>query len=353
MASSNRRIRVIHTRQLTAEMRPAFERLMRSAWQQNWDDELGRSLVEWRYFARPDGTTWVLLTDDGQCVGLLDSMPRPHMLNGERIIVRETADWYCLPEYRSGLGLNLLRRVQDQGDPILVIGGSRTTLAALPKFRFHKLPPARYYIKPLTTRSLVGNLIRQKWWQREALARLVPQIRWPTTHTIPPGGHVRLLAPDDVVPPPQRDGLIQIIEPWHWQWLLKMPRQIATPVGLAFSINDAIVGCAISQLEPTAAGLDGRIIHLQFTDPFIGKWIVTATTDFLAKCGVGFVRCCVSTPEKFSVMKAAGYLPTQEAPIHWYSQTIPPPVVDAGFMRGDDAMPLQALRGRQLGVRHG
>ena len=327
---------------------------MQAAWNQNWSDELTQTIVRWRYYDRPQGNTWVAC-DGEECVGLVDSMPRPHMLDGERITVRETGDWFCLPKYRIGIGLGLLRRVMDMGDPMLVIGGSRTTLDVLPKFRFQKPPPARYYIRPVTMRGLAANLIRQKWWEKERLAQMVPTMRvlWQRRCAAPSGGDMRLMEPDDVIPVPDGHGLVQIIEPAHWRWLLAMPRQLATPIGLVFLVDGKIVGCSISQLEPSAIDLDGRIIHLQFADAQIGKWITTMTVGFLANCGVGFIRCCVSTPDKFAVLEGTGFLRTQQAPVHWYSRHTPlPSVVDAGYLRGDDAMPFQALRGRRLKERH-
>src|SRR5271166_2263357 len=41
------------------------------------------------------------------CVATLDSMLRPYLLDGQRILVRETADWYCVPRLRSRAPLPL------------------------------------------------------------------------------------------------------------------------------------------------------------------------------------------------------------------------------------------------------
>lgn len=340
-------------RALTEEMHPAFEHLLRDAWMQNWDDKLGREIIRWRFYERPHGQPWVACNDDS-CVGMIDSMLRPHMLDGHRVWIRQSADWFCLPNHRTGIGLMLLNRVVTQGEPVLVIGGTGFTQQGLPKFGFRKLGSARYYVRPVTLRGLAGNLLRRRWWQQERLAQMMPHISWRMVERHRPmNGQVSLMDENYEIPPPTGDGLVEIIEPWHWQWLLKMPRPMATPVGLAFSINDKFVGCSISQLEQTAVDPDGRILHLQFVNPDVGRWIINSTVNFLRECNVGFVRCAATTEIKFKLFEEAGFIYTQPMPIHWYSRHVPPPIqVDAGYLHADDAMPLQALRGRRLGERY-
>ena len=170
---------MITVKLLCNELRPAFERLLRDAWQQNWDDETGQAIIRWRYYERPNGKTWLGFDGDA-CVGMLDSTLRPHMLGGKRILVRETGDWFCLPDYRNGLGLALLLRSMKQDEPSLSIGGTRTNHEILPKLRFQVAPTAaRYYVRPLTLRGLAGNLIRRSPLQRyEGLTRIVPALSW-------------------------------------------------------------------------------------------------------------------------------------------------------------------------------
>ena len=167
---------MISVRLLCDEVRPAFERLLRDAWQQNWDDETGQAIIRWRYYERPNGKTW-LGFDGNACVGMLDCTLRPHMLDGKRILLCEAGDWFCLPEYRNGLlGLALLRQSMNLDEPSFSIGGSKTTQEILPRFQFQVAStPARYYVRPLTLRGIAGNLIRRcRWGRYEALTRIVP-----------------------------------------------------------------------------------------------------------------------------------------------------------------------------------
>jgi hypothetical protein len=154
-------IRSITLRRLGADYRDSFERLLARWWGQNWPDGLQQELVRWRYHQRPEGhLTWVAC-DGNECVAMLDSRLSQHCLDGVPLMVRETADWYCLPEYRTQmLGLRLMRKMQEYGDPILVINGSQANRTLLSRLHWNQLPVARNYILPVTLRGLAANLLR-------------------------------------------------------------------------------------------------------------------------------------------------------------------------------------------------
>jgi hypothetical protein len=346
---------MIHLEQLHDGCRPAFENLLRETWQPFWDDELSQQVVQWRYYDRPaSAVTWLVLEKD-RCIAMLDSMLRPYMLDGERIIVRETADWYCTPDRRKfGVGLWLLRKLTVGPEPIFVLGGSELTMAILPKLKWESLPSASSYILPIKARGLVANLIRQGWWEYEALARTIPNFLplRPPRHIAPPQAkraEMHVLTPDDTVNviPPKQTGLVQLLETSHWQWLARMPTGLAMPLGLQFSLDGVPVGVSFSQIEPSASGLDAKIVHLQFTDASIGAWVISATAQTLANRGVGFIRCCASTAEKTTALERVGFIKSKEIPCHWLPHMVGiPSSIDVGYLRGDDAMPFQALRGR-------
>lgn len=340
--------------ELRPEVRPQFEALLQHAWQANWGDDLGRAIAHWRYFDRPNGPTWVLL-DGERCVGLLDSMVRPHVLNGQLICVRETADWFCLPEYRTGYGLALIRKAMALDEPILVVGGSAATQGLLPKLRFTAAPPARHYVLPITTRGLAANMLRQLWWRREDVAKYAPNFSLRRSPRLRRPDNVEIQwmnADTDPHMPCNQCGLVQIVERSHWQWLLNMPGDFAVPIGLMFYQNGQPIGRSISQLEPSATGFDGRILHMQWHDPAIATWLLRETVETLASCGAGFIRCRASTAEKFAAVEAAGFRFSRIAPTHWFSRHIPcPDSVDAGYLRADDALPWAALRGRRIADR--
>jgi hypothetical protein len=352
---------MITLRRLNADLRDSFERLLARWWGQNWPDSFQQTLVGWRYHQRPAGhVTWVAC-DDNECVAMLDSRLSQYRLDGVPLMVRETADWYCRPEYRTQmLGLRLMRRMQEYGDPILVINGSQANRTLLARMHWNMLPTARNYILPVTLRGLAANLLRLWWPPHEALAAAVWRrlpYRPPRRQPALPGSVTCRAVPLQTdqwfalesAPVP---GLAPQLEQMHWQWLHAMPRSFARPLGLLFQADGRTVGVSASQLEPSASGLDAHILHVQpaYQDARLLRWMVAETAAVLAARGADFIRCRIATPEKRAAVEAAGFRFVQEVPCFWWSKAgqPAPAVADVGFLRGDDALPLPALRGRRL-----
>jgi hypothetical protein len=337
--------------------RPAFEALLAEIWQQTWPDDLAQQIVQWRYYERPDTADTWLAIDHGRCIGMLDSMLRPYLLDGQRILVRETADWYCTPSYRaSGVGLKLLWCMRRYAEPMFVVGGSSSSRNLLTKMRWSQLSPSGGFVLPITARGLLAILLRTTWWPREKLARMVPRMlpaRNPRRIKSPNGQRatVRVLAPTDPLSllPYPATGLIQVFEPVYWDWLRRMPEALARPFCHEFFLDGVLVGVSVAQVEPAATGIDGKILHVHVVDPGLTAWVISETTQFLIRQHVGFIRCCVSAPYKVRAMQQVGYIKVHDLPCYWQSSSVPAPAaLDIDFLRGDDAIPYRILRGRQL-----
>ena len=340
---------------------PALEGLLLQAWPQSWRPELARKLADWRYRDRSAQTTW-LAFDGDRCVAMLDSILRPYLLDGHRILVRETCDWFCLPEYRPlGLGISLMRKMMALPEPLLSIGGTNATLALLPRLRWTALPPVQFCVLPNRARGLAGMLLRRKWPAYERLANAIPGSipLWLPRGARAPGpgfgtASIRECRPETVasLPLPRGDGLVQLLEEPEALWFGRMPRELARPLGLLFLLDDRPVGYSLSQIEPTASGLNGCILHLQVVHPAqeVVDWVVAGTARALAGKGVGFIRCRASTPEKERALRRAGFLFRKPCPSYWWSnQGIPAPaLLDAGYLRADDAVPFPMPDERHL-----
>jgi hypothetical protein len=332
---------------LDASNRTAFLDLLREPWQQqSWTNR--EHIVDWRFFNRPDdgSMTWLAMDDKGACVGMLDSMLRPYLLNGQRVLVRETADWYTASHLRSrGLGLWLLMHMKNYPEPNFVLGGTDTNINILSKMRgWQRLPSAESFVLPLRLRGVAANWLRRKWRSKESWLRVVPNaIPLKRPKTIPPPMHVhaRLLSRTDAInlPLPQTPGLAQLFEQKQWDWLVQMPADVARPIAVEFTTKDGLVGFSLSQIERTPSGVDGRIMYLQAEAPDIG-WLVSWTTEILADHGVGFIRACVSTPDKAAAMLKVGYLKTRDLACHWWPRAAAvPAAVDVGYLSVDDSYP--------------
>jgi hypothetical protein len=254
-----------------------------------------------------------------------------------------------------------LRKLKLDPEPVLVVGGSLMTRQILPKLGWHGLHPVRSYVLPVTARGLVSNVIRQRWPQREALARSVwRRVPFRAAKALPPPpgrAEVRQLGANDWHDLPADGGsdLVSLLQREHWTWLAAMPPEFARPMALLFCLDGEIVGCCVMQLEPAAAGVDGRIVHLQTArnDSALIGWMLSTAASTLARHGAGFIRCFVSTPQKIAAAEAAGFMFSQQMPCFWWHrpELRMPAGVDVDYLRGDDAQPLAAMRGRRLDPR--
>jgi hypothetical protein len=346
--------------------RPAFEKLVSDAWGANWGNELSQALISWRYYDRqPENDTWIALDGD-QCIALLDSFVRPYALDGRIISIRETCDWFCQPKYRPfGVGLKLMRQVMTNPEPMLTIGGSEATQAILPRLGWTSAPDAHRYVLPIRTRGAAATWLRRHWPRRERLAEAVPDLsffRRPRRAPALAGGTVQIEDPDQGIlsslPLPARSGLVQILLDSERRWISRMPLWFAQPAWLAFSIDGRPVGRSFSQMEPTASGFEACIVHLEALDEStaVMNWIVSETARFLVGRGAGLIRCSASSSHKAAALVKSGFLNCGIRPSYWWhaAGTPAPSSLDAGYLRGDDALPFAALRSRRLhdrGVR--
>ena len=81
-------MRVSVTFQPLSEADPAGVRdlLVGSVWKRDWSTDIAETYFAWRYRARESGDTLVA-SDQGRCVGILDSFTRPYWIGGREEIV--------------------------------------------------------------------------------------------------------------------------------------------------------------------------------------------------------------------------------------------------------------------------
>jgi hypothetical protein len=334
---------------------PALLRLLPSVWEQAWDAAFLRETFCWRYLDRPSGGGTWLMFDESDCIAVVDSYLRPYLLDGRRVLVRETADWFCLPKYRPfGLGLKLMRIMMDSPEPMITIGGTDATLSILPRLGWKRVSEVRVMVLPVTLRGFVGNLLRRKAARYTKGARVIPgfvRIRSPRRAS-PPADDARVeeWRPGQKlhIPAPQRKGLVELLELADLEWICAGPREFSQPMVLVFRLKDQSVGLSLSQLEPSASGPDGRIVHLQISssEQPVADWIVSETARRLSKAGAGLIRCRASIPQTVTALRKTGFIAARSEAAHWWAKddTPPPSIIDVGYLRGDDALPFSAAR---------
>jgi hypothetical protein len=320
-------------------------RLLAAIWQRDWSDEL-EDYLAWRFGCRGSGETLVA-SDRGRCVGFLDSFIRPYLIAGRRELVRETCDWFCLPEYRAvGVGLHLMRRIMAKPEPILVIGGTKTTLELLPRLKWARLGNVERFVLPVSTRTAAGLVAHRLGRSGAALARLIPNLR--LVHRIrrtpPPSANAEvrygvLAAAEGVAANAPYD-----ITPWLDEmildWLATAPKVVGEFVLLSFFNDGKPVGITVSRLQRLGIGCKTQIVHVQAARLELIDWIVDATVHHLIDRGAGLVSCDTSCPATGRALRALGFVRWQSIAVHWWQANSLPPsgVTNLTSLAADNAL---------------
>jgi Acetyltransferase (GNAT) domain len=326
--------------------RTGVRELLAGMWQRDWSEEQTEKYFAWRYGGRDRGETLVA-HDKGRCVGILDSFIRPYLIAGHRELVRETCDWFCLPQYRAlGVGLHLMRRMMAMPEPILVIGGTETTVDLLPRLKWARLENVERFVLPVSTRTAAGLLSHRFGGYGAALARVIPhsflarRIRRepPPSANVEvrrqaPGGAERLarVAPYDFAP---------WLDASLLDWLATAPDVLGEFVPLSFFMDGEPVGMSVSRLQMPAVGCKAQIVHLHATRLALIDWMVSETVHHLVERGAGAVLCNASCPLTVRALSGFGFVRRPPAPVYWWHASKPSPsgLLNLTSLRADDAL---------------
>lgn len=324
----------------------ALRDLLLGWWQHNdWSDDAADRYFNWRYGERPNGETW-LASDGRRCVAAIDSFFRPYLIKGRRIVVRETCDWFCRPEYRkAGIGLALMRRMMGEPEPLLVIGGSKATLALLPKLQWSRLQDAQDFVLPLTLGVTVQSASLPWAGGIGRISRLVPNLPLTLPSPRPPlpfpsaEMRVRQLGEDVPATMSDVDGFSPVLDCSTLDWLLRAPPPVGTIRELSFHAEGQSVGLVICRIKTQSFGKTASILHLHTTYPKAIEWMVSRTVSYLRERGVGFIRCRSSSPQWARALRKRRFLPRTPQPAYWWSRTTPAPdgPMQLTLLRADDA----------------
>jgi hypothetical protein len=106
------------------------------------------------------------------------------------------------------------------------------------------------------------------------------------------------------------------------------------------------IGLSLSQIEPSASGPDGKIVHLQITnlDQSVIDWVISQTAKRLAQAGADVIRCRASSPQTIAALQRTGSIAAPSQPVHWWARGggSPPSAIDVGYLCANDALPLDA-----------
>ena len=135
------------------------------------DQEFGRRserYYAWRLEQCSALTNWVAMLD-GECGALVSTLKKTWRIGGEAISIYEIFDWRASARYRGkGLGALVLKRVMDEGLPLMTLGGTDDTLRILPRMGWLTVAEGKAFALPLR-----GEFIARKLERRGRLASRV------------------------------------------------------------------------------------------------------------------------------------------------------------------------------------
>ena len=332
-----------------SEVDPAQVRdlLVRMSWKRDWSEELAQSYFSWRYGSRPSGESLVAC-DHGRCIGILDSFIRPYWIVGRQEVVRETCDWFCLPDYRAlGVGLHLMRRMMAKPESILVIGGTDYTQNLLPRLKWARLPDVGNFVLGISARTVAGLIAHSKWQNGTKIARLIPNIplaRRPPRLAAPSAdsqSRVRVVGEAEEMPNSAPYAVAPVLDTQFLDWLAGAPAVLGKFLVLKFFCDGEPVGISISRLkELPSFGYTSQIVHLQATKFEAIKWMASETLHHLIDRGAGAIVCRASCPSTASALSALGFWQRKPSPAYWWpaAKLSPASAFHLTTLQADDAL---------------
>jgi hypothetical protein len=317
----------------------------------SWSEEFADSYFAWRYGARESGET-LLACHGTEYVGIIDSFVRPYRMGEDRVAVRETCDWFCLPKYRAlGVGLHLMRRMMAEQEPILSIGGTEYTRDLLPRLKWARLPDLDGFVLPVSARTMAGLLAHQLWPRQVSLVYGIPDVRLVRRlrRQPPPSANVsvrpRSVGDVEDIAGVAPYALTPILEPSTLEWLAWAPAALGEFVVLYFFCDGEPVGISLSRLEKLRFGCKAQMVHLHGARFEVIEWIVSETVHHLVDRGAGAILCYASCPTTTAALSALGFVRRSSIPVYWWPADKPPPsgVLHLTSLRADDALQLSWL----------
>ena len=292
--------------------------LMLPIWERRWGEDFARAFFRWRFFERP---LWdaALAYDGTSLVAFLDSFIRRCRVGTQIIPIRQTADWFCHPDYRPVVGIKIMRMMMDKPEPMLVVGGNKNTQNVLPRLRWHSLPDVPRFVLPIGPGVMFKGLSR--------LLR-IPTSAFPSALGRLPSFRVfggrRGAAPNgtgsvfrlrdseslpEIAPPPDSCALGAVLDREEVDWLNKAPDAMGDFVWLVFSIDGSPMGLSLSRVYEEKPFRTAKLLHLQATDPSAAAydWMIKETAAFVAECGAQWITAQFGDPLVLQALEKTGY----------------------------------------------
>lgn len=336
--------------ELTPERLEDLERLLIPFWRREWDKPFTDAFFRWRFLERPDWEA-ILAYDGTRPVGFIDSFLRPCQIGDQLVRTRQTSDWYSDPDYRP-VGVMLMRKVMQQPEPVLVVGGSDATHQLLPRLRWTSLPDLTHYLLPTGSGAIIKGLSDLFRFPSSALpGPLVRALSLPLLgrrRAKPPAGRAEVVHLTDdqplprIVPQAGSTTLLSVLDQGEVEWLRKAPDGMGDYCWLVFSLDGRPVGLSLSRLYNMGALTVGRLLHLQAETPSVAlyAWMSSETSRHLTKHGAQWVAGRFGCPQIDEALTSLGFRRRQPCLAFWWhqGQDPPPAPYNLSWVCGDEAL---------------
>jgi hypothetical protein len=312
-----------------------------------WDRPRADAYYRWRYAEAP-GLLTLVAHRDGRCLAAISAFRRPYRLGGRTVECLETFDWACLPELRgSGLGVRVIRKLMDMGPPIVSLGGTRDTLALLPRLGFQHVATGHRYVRPFSgaaIRSDAPGASGRSAFVAAALDVAAPLLFRRSARA--PGARALL------VPLSSLDGFAyELDEPPgfrglphrpHIEWLTRGLPAAGWFLPFGFAEQGRILGWALARVYQKNHALFGILLDLRYSDAgaaHLGR-IVRAIVGTLCGMGVESIWTATTCPRLGAALRRNRFLRRAPLPaLVWPGvQEIADEPVRLSLLRADDGL---------------
>ena len=336
---------------VTAEHLPAVRQLLLHYWERDWPAEIADRFLRWRLFERPDWNA-VAAFDGDRCVAFIDSFVRPYTVGGERTRVRETGEWFCLPEYRPLVSMRVLQSLMKKPEPIIATTNSEVTSAVLPRLKWQVVCEQQQCVFAIGVGTAVKGLTNRLKMKLNTLPSftgvLLPfRFRKPKRLPAPdqPASVNKIEAVEDlpdIRPPADAFSLCALADRDEARWFGEAPSSEGRFFWLQFTLKGEIVGLSLSRIFREGPYQAARLLHLQSNrhDPDLYAWMASETSHHLAASGVHWIEARSTCPMIVNAFETIGYMKGKSFPVYWWPGNHED--LDGGIfvngMRGEEAL---------------
>jgi len=312
-------------------MGPAQRELVRRFAAATWPERVqSEAFLRWRYDDCPVLRGYLALRG-GECLAMVTALRRPYSIGGAETFVAESFDWFCLPRYRgSGLGVRVLRRLMEDPDPVVVIGGSDDTRELLPKLGFEipgRLVPHTLPLGPRRLAEVLAQRAKIPPALTRAGFRVFGRLLTPPRRRGPPSGRVLpVTLPGPEIEPLYRAARQGVVPMWRvdfLRWLCAGYPGLGHFVTLYFARGDELAGWSLLRVFAQAGGAAAQLVDLFAPEPDaeLFTWMVAETSAAAAGLRADVLTAYTTSPELALALRRNRFRAGEGLPIHWWDRS--------------------------------